>query len=85
LQEKYYFRVKILQKMIGKSPVQNQRDLFNPLLTDFIDMGHGLVLLAKKIDWSYFEKVFSKHYSHTGQPSMPIRFMVGFPYVKTAL
>jgi len=63
--------------MIGKSPVQNQRDLFNPLLTDFIDMSHELVLLAKKIDWSYFEKVFSKHYSHTGQPSIPIRFMVG--------
>jgi IS5 family transposase len=77
LQEKYYFRVKILQKMIGKTPVQNQRDMFNPLLTDFIDMNHELVLLAKKIDWSYFEKEFSKHYSHTGRPSMPIRFMVG--------
>ena len=63
--------------MIGKSPVQNQRDLFNPLLTDFIDMSHELVLLAKKIDWIYFEKEFSKFYSHTGQPSMPIRFMVG--------
>jgi len=63
--------------MIGKSPVQNQRDMFNPLLTDFIDMSHELVLLAKKIDWGYFEKAFSKYYSHTGQPSMPIRFMVG--------
>jgi len=62
--------------MIGKSPVQNQRDLFNPLLTDFIDTSHELVLLAKKINWSYFEKEFSKFYSHTGQPSMPIRFMV---------
>ena len=77
MQEKYYFRVKTLQKMIGKSPVQNQRDLFNPLLIDFIDMSHELVLLAKKIDWGYFEKTFSKYYSHTGQPSMPIRFMVG--------
>jgi len=83
LQEKYYFSVKILQTcqpqagMIGKSPVQNQRDLFNPLLTDFIDMSHELVLLANKIDWNYFEKSFSKHYSHKGQPSMPIRFMVG--------
>jgi len=63
--------------MIGKSPVQNQRDLFNPLLTDFIDTSHQLVLLAKKIDWIYFEKEFAKFYSHTGQPSMPIRFMVG--------
>ena len=63
--------------MLGKSPVQNQRDLFNPLLTDFIDMSHELVLLAKKIDWNYFEKEFSRFYSHTGKPSMPIRFMVG--------
>ena len=63
--------------MLGKSPVQNQRDLFNPLITDFIDMSHELVLLAKKIDWNYFEKEFSEFYSHTGQPGMPIRFMVG--------
>ena len=63
--------------MLGKSPNQNQRDLFNPLLTDFIDMSHELVLLAKKIDWNYFEKEFSGFYSHTGQPGMPIRFMVG--------
>ncbi|VAW28532.1 Transposase, IS4 family [hydrothermal vent metagenome] len=63
--------------MIGKSPVQNQKELFRPLLKEFIDMSHELVLLAHKIDWKYFEKTFSKYYSHTGQPSMPIRFMVG--------
>lgn len=63
--------------MIGKSPAQNQKDLFRPLLIEFIDMNHELVLLAQKIDWKYFEKEFSKYYSHTGQPSMPIRLMVG--------
>ena len=63
--------------MIGKTPNQDQRDIFQPLLTDFIDTGHELVLLANRIDWSYFEKEFSKYYSHTGQPSMPIRLMVG--------
>ena len=63
--------------MLGKSPNQNQRELFKPLLADCLDMNHELVLLAKKIDWSYFEKEFSKYYSHTGRPSMPIRFMVG--------
>ena len=63
--------------MLGKSPIQNQKELFRPLLTEFIDMNHDLILLAKKIDWTYFEDSFSELYSHTGQPSMPIRFMVG--------
>ncbi len=63
--------------MIGKSPDQKQRNLFQPLLSEFIDMSHELVLLAQKIDWKHFEQSFSPYYSTTGQPSMPIRFMVG--------
>jgi len=63
--------------MLGKSPVQKQRNIFNPLLSDFIDMSHKLVLLANEIDWKYFEDEFSKYYSTVGQPSMPIRLMVG--------
>lgn len=63
--------------MIGKSTNQNQRDLFKPLLIDFIDLHHELILLSKKIDWSYFEKEFSPLYSTTGQPAMPIRLMIG--------
>jgi len=58
--------------MLGKKIVQNQRDLFKPLLSDFIDMDHELVLLSDKIDWSYFEKEFSQYYSTTGSPSMPL-------------
>lgn len=63
--------------MLGKSPDQNQRDLFSPLLKDFIDLNHELVLLAEQIDWKHFEDSFSNLYSNTGQPSMPIRLMVG--------
>ncbi len=63
--------------MLGKSPDQNQRDMFRPLLTDFINRDHELALLSDKIDWQYFENKLCKFYSHTGQPSMPIRFMVG--------
>ncbi len=63
--------------MIGKSPDQKQRDMFAPLLEDFIDMGHELVLLSNKMDWRYFEKEFRGHYSDVGQPSMPVRLMVG--------
>ena len=63
--------------MIGKIANQNQQNLFRPLLKDFIDMSHELILLSDKIDWKYFENDFSQYYSDTGQPAMPIRLMVG--------
>ncbi|MFC2087853.1 IS5 family transposase, partial [Bacteroidota bacterium] len=63
--------------MLGKSPNQNQTSLFSPLLKQFIDMNHELVLLSDRIDWKYFEESFKGLYSNTGQPGMPIRFMVG--------
>jgi transposase, IS5 family len=63
--------------MIGSSPVKSQCDLFLPLLSDFIDMRHELVLLGNTIDWDYFDSEFAPLYSDTGQPAMPIRLMVG--------
>ena len=63
--------------MTGSLEHQRQRDLFNPLLIDFIDMQHELVLLADTIDWQHIENELSKYYSKTGRPSIPIRFMVG--------
>ncbi len=63
--------------MIGKAPPQNQMNLFRPMLHEFINMRHELVVLANNIDWGYFEKAFAKHYSRRGKPSMPIRFMTG--------
>ena len=63
--------------MLGKLPKKGQHDLFRPMLKDFIDMGHELVLLSDKIDWSYFEKEFAPLYSQRGAPSVPIRLMVG--------
>ncbi len=62
--------------MLGKNP-KKQPELFRPMLVDFIDDKHELVLLSEKIDWDYFEKEFSPLYSKTGNPSHPIRFMVG--------
>ena len=44
--------------MLGKLPKITQRDLFRPMLKDFIDPQHELVLLADKIDWQYFENEF---------------------------
>lgn len=67
-----------MHKMIGKSPRRDEPELFRPpLLSDFIDMSHELVLLSERIDWSYFEREFSPLYSRTGKPAMPVRLMVG--------
>lgn len=63
--------------MIGKSPNQQQRELFRPLLSDFIDLNHELVLLSQKIDWKFFENEFASLYSNIGQPAMSTRLMVG--------
>ncbi|MDL2261998.1 transposase [Bacteroidales bacterium OttesenSCG-928-I21] len=63
--------------MIGKLPIKSQRNLFRPMLDDFIDPKHELVLLANAVDWSYFEKEFSQYYSEKGAPSVPIRLMAG--------
>lgn len=62
--------------MLGKNP-EKKPELFRPMLVDFIDHEHELVLLSEKIDWDYFEKEFSSLYSKVGNPSHPIRFMVG--------
>lgn len=59
------------------SPSKSQSDIFCPLLTDFIDIDHELVVLAVRIEGDYFEEAFASHYSHTGQPDIPIRFIVG--------
>lgn len=63
--------------MVGKTNKKKQHDLLRPMLVDFINGQHELVLLADKIDWDYFEKAFSEFYSRFGRPSMPIRLMVG--------
>jgi IS5 family transposase len=62
--------------MIGK-PQANNRELFRIRLEDFINPNHELSLLAKAIDWQYFEKEFKHYYSERGAPSVPIRTMVG--------
>lgn len=62
--------------MLGRNP-KKQPELFRPMLVDFIDDKHELVLLSENIDWDYFEEEFSPLYSKTGNPSHPIRFMVG--------
>lgn len=63
--------------MKGKTATRDQRNLFKPLLSDFIDLNHELVLLSDKIEWDYFDSNFDQYYSSKGRPSMPVRLMVG--------
>ena len=62
--------------MLGKLQ-KNERELFRTRLEDLINPNHELALLAKKIDWQYFEEAFKPYYSDKGAPSVPIRTMVG--------
>jgi len=68
--------------MIGKSPNQDQGNMFLPILKEIINPEHELVILSHKIDWSTFENEFSELYSHTGQPGVPVRMMVGLLLLK---
>ncbi len=63
--------------MIGKSPNRQQKELFRPQLSEFIDMNNELVLLGNRIDWQWLENEFISLYSTVGQPAMPVRLMVG--------
>jgi len=68
--------------MIGKSPQQNQKNIFQPLLKEFINPNHELVVLARRIPWKEFEDEFKDLYSNLGQPAKPVRLMVSLLILK---
>ncbi len=68
--------------MLGKSAHQEQKNLFQPLLKEFININHELVLLSEEISWKELEREFSPLYSNTGTPSMPVRLMSGLLILK---
>jgi transposase, IS5 family len=63
--------------MIGKSEDQNQKNLFHPLLKEFINPNHSLVVLANKMPWTELEDNFADLYSNTGTPAKSVRLMAG--------
>jgi len=71
--------------MFGKLKPQNQRDIFKPMLRDFIDPRHELVVLAGQVDLEWIEHELSGKYSHTGQPSKPVRLFVGEKKIRVCL
>ena len=68
--------------MLRSSPIQNQLNMFEPLLSYLISPSHELVVLASQLRWGVFETEFSRLYSETGRPAHPIRRMVGFLILK---
>ena len=60
-----------------------QRDLFRPELVKIIDPGHGLVKLAKVVDWERLDEMFGKSYCpDNGRPAISTRLMVSLQYLK---
>lgn len=60
-----------------------QRDLFRVALTQVIDSSHGLVTLAKVVDWDRFEEFFGQTYCQdNGRPAISTRLMVALHYLK---
>ena len=68
--------------MLGKTPDQKQKNLFQPLIKEFINPEHPLVVLSDKIPWKEQEDKFRGLYSYTGQPSKPVRMMSGLLILK---
>lgn len=71
-----------LQIMKGELPDSRQSNLFQPNLYQIVNPAHELVLLAQKINWTYFEQEFKNLYSNTGKPSKPVRLMVSLLILK---
>lgn len=68
--------------MLGKSPNQKQKNLFAASLKELVNPNHELVILSERIDWKAMEEQFADKYSHTGQPSKPVRLMAGVLILK---
>lgn len=68
--------------MEGKLPNQNQKNIFSQVLKELLNPNQELFILSNRIDCKEFENSFSELYSHTGQPGVPIRTMVGLLLLK---
>jgi len=63
--------------MLGHSSTnQKQLNLFGSSLLEQLDPNHPLIQLANTFPWHKLEKELASYYSHTGNPSHPIRKMV---------
>ncbi len=67
-----------------KSKQKNrQKDLFRPELTKVIDPAHGLVKMAKAVNWDRMDEVFGETFCpDQGRPGISTRLMVSLHYLK---
>ena len=67
-----------------KPPQKNrQKDLFRVELSRIIDSRHGLVKLAKVVDWDQLDEFFGSTYCpDNGRPGVSTRLMVALHYLK---
>lgn len=60
-----------------------QRDLFRAELSRIFDPNHGLVKLAKIVDWDRLDELFGTTYCQdNGLPGVSTRLMVALHYLK---
>ena len=57
-------------------------DLFRSRLDQIINLKHGLVLLADRMDWSYLDDRVAPFYAVDGRPSISSRLMIGLHILK---
>jgi transposase, IS5 family len=70
---------------MAKPRDDRQPDLLRPALDQIIDMGHPLVRLAERIDWSFLEHRFAGVCrAGAGQPPLPTRLVAGLMILKHA-
>jgi len=68
--------------MRAKSKTSSQLNFLAPTLAEQLNPKHPLYLLAHEVDWGYFEKEFSGHYSEKGRPAHGIRLMTSLLILK---
>lgn len=69
--------------MQPRKPVPSDHELFRMLLENMIDPGHGLVKLAKRIDWARLDAEWGKFYNEQkGRPGLRTRLMAGLHLLK---
>src|SRR6202047_135687 len=68
---------------MGRPRDDRQKDLLRPALDQIIDLGHPLVRLAEKIDWTFLDGRFgSVCRPGAGQPGLPTRLVAGLFILK---
>lgn len=68
--------------MQGKNINKSQLNFLYQTLANQLNPKHELYLLAKEIDWDYFDREFATLYSKDGRPAHPIRLMVSLLLLK---